>query len=229
LANSPKKGSEEAASPPVLTGHADGLITLDIAEADEVERERIRRKLRERYRTLLGHFRHESGHYFWDRLIRGTSFVEPFRALFGDEREDYGEALKRHYAGGPPANCEERFISPYASSHPWEDWAETWAHYLHMMDTLDTSRCFGIASRDVVKEIVEGDLLGPSEGAAAGAKNRGPFADVLRDWIWLSLAMNAINRSMGVSDVYPFVLNRAVAEKLEFVHEVVHGARAPRP
>ena len=130
--------------PRVLTGHASGLITLNVEEADDARREQIRHQLHEPYRTLLGHFRHEVGHYYWDRLITGTEWEEPFRALFGDERADYAGALKANYESGPPADWRDRHISAYASSHPWEDWAETWAHYLHMVDALETAFASGL-------------------------------------------------------------------------------------
>ena len=130
--------------PPVLTGHDNGLITINLAEADDAERERRRSAMGEPFRTLLGHFRHEVGHYFWDRLVRDGGQLEPFRALFGDETTDYGEALKAHYARGPLPDWQERYVSSYAAAHPWEDWAETWAHYLHIIDTLETARAFGL-------------------------------------------------------------------------------------
>jgi hypothetical protein len=89
---------------------------------------------------LLGHFRHEVGHYFWDRLVATDPHqLEEFRVLFGDDRQDYGEALKRHYDEGAPANWQDTYISMYATMHPWEDFAETWAHYLHIVDTLETA------------------------------------------------------------------------------------------
>ena len=96
------------------------------------------------YRTLLGHFRHESGHYYWERLIRSTEHLDSWRALFGDERSDYAQALRNHYNNGPPADWQDHFVSGYASAHPWEDWAESWAHYLHIVDTLETARNFSL-------------------------------------------------------------------------------------
>ena len=128
-----------------MTGHADGLITVNIAEADDAERERRRTAMHEPYRTLLGHMRHESGHYYWDRLIAPTSEIDEFRSLFGDERTDYAAALSAYYDRGAPAEWQERFVSAYASSHPWEDWAETWAQYLHMIDTLETAAASGLS------------------------------------------------------------------------------------
>jgi hypothetical protein len=127
-----------------MTGHSQGLITINIAEADDAERERHRQDMAEPYRTLLGHFRHEIGHYYWERLVRGGTWLEPFRALFGDERQDYGAGLERHYAAGPRPDWSQRFVSAYAGMHPWEDWAETWAHYLHIVDTLETANAFGL-------------------------------------------------------------------------------------
>src|SRR5262249_50270393 len=119
----------DPAAPRVMTGHAGGVITVNVAEADDAERERRRLQMNEPYRPLLGAFRHEIGHYYWDRLIRGSARLAAFRETFGDERADYAEALDRHHAGGPPGDWQDRFVSAYASSHPWEDWAETWAHY----------------------------------------------------------------------------------------------------
>lgn len=135
---------ELSADQVAVTGHDGGLITINIDEADSSIRERRRLDLDEKYRTLLGHFRHEVGHYYWDLLIRDGGRLDPFRALFGDERADYGQALQSHYANGGPTHWQDGHISAYAAAHPWEDWAETWAHYLHIVDTLDTGEHFGI-------------------------------------------------------------------------------------
>jgi len=132
---------------PVLTGHAEGTITINSAEADDAERERRRRTLAEPYRTLLGHMRHETGHYYWGQLVADSSVLDDFRALFGDEREEYAGALRRHYQDGPKADWWDRFVSAYASAHPWEDWAETWAHYLPMTDTLEMAAACGVSVR----------------------------------------------------------------------------------
>jgi hypothetical protein len=132
---------------PVLTGHDNGVITVNVAEADDAERERRRLQMHEPYRTILGHFRHEIGHYYWDRLIKDTSAIEGFRRLFGDERQDYSQALARHHQQGPSANWPQSFVSAYASSHPWEDWAESWAHYLHIIDCLETAEDCGLMLR----------------------------------------------------------------------------------
>ena len=127
-----------------MTGHADGLVTINISEADDAQRVQNQLSMGEAYRTLLGHFRHEVGHYYWNIIVQGTPFLTAFRQLFGDEQRDYGAALQRHYAQGAPPDWSDRYISAYASSHPWEDWAETWAHYLHMVDTLATAYTFGL-------------------------------------------------------------------------------------
>jgi hypothetical protein len=129
----------------ILTGHDDGLITLNLAEADDAQREALRQQMGEPYRTLLGHFRHEIGHYYWDRLVRDEGRLEECRAVFGDERADYDQALKTYYANGPAPNWQNSFISAYATAHPWEDFAETWAHYMHIVDTLEMAASFGIA------------------------------------------------------------------------------------
>jgi hypothetical protein len=203
-----------------LTGHNEGLITINIAEADEIERELARRNMHEAYRTLLGHFRHESGHYYWDRLVHGSAMLDVFRHLFGDEREDYEKALRQHYARGAPADWSARFVSSYASSHPWEDWAETWAHYLHLTDTLETAKAFGVEPRDEDGGLMARQLSEMIDGAAVPSS----FAVTLGEWVRLSLALNAMNRSMGMRDPYPFVLNRTVASKLALVHNVVLSA-----
>ena len=131
----------------ILTGHENGLITLNIAEADDATREKVRLAMNEPYRTLLGHFRHEIGHYYWGRLVRGTNFLEPYRELFGNEEANYDEALKRYYASGPPVNWQDNYISAYATSHPWEDWAETWAHFMHIQDAVEVANDFGLAGK----------------------------------------------------------------------------------
>ncbi|MBC7451080.1 MAG: putative zinc-binding peptidase, partial [Cytophagales bacterium] len=128
----------------VMTGHDLGLITLNIDEADEAERAKHKFDLGEKYRTLLGHFRHEIGHYYWDVLIQNSNYIERYRQLFGDETFDYDQALINYYENPPMPNWENNFISIYATAHSWEDWAETWAHYMHMMDTLETAYSFGI-------------------------------------------------------------------------------------
>src|SRR5262249_17798301 len=127
-----------------VTGHNHGVITLNLEEAEDPAREQIRVAMHEEYRTLLGHLRHETGHYYWDRLIGGTGRIEEFRRIFADERQDYATALENHYQKGPPATWRDGYVSAYAAAHPWEDWAETWAHYLHMLDTLECALGFGL-------------------------------------------------------------------------------------
>jgi hypothetical protein len=207
---------------PVMTGHSGGLITLNVAEADAPERERQRKSMGEPYRTLLGHFRHEIAHYYWDRLVADTPAIEEFRQLFGDEREDYGAALQRHYADGPAPDWAERFVTAYASSHPWEDFAETWAHYFHMVDTLETAFAFGLRLRPKV-----------AKGAGlAAAIDFDPYAAemdrIIDAWLPLTFAVNSINRSMGQPDLYPFVLAPAVIWKLTFIHDQIHAVGADR-
>jgi hypothetical protein len=210
---------------PVTTGHADGVITIDLAESDDAEREQRRLQLGEPYRTVLGHFRHEIGHYYEPILVDGQGQREAARELFGDERTDYGAALKRHYEAGPPEDWNERFVTAYATMHPWEDWAETFAHYLHIRDTLQTAEAYGLI------------VTGPSEStdpsltalppADPGSR---PFWAILDEWLPLTYALNAVNRSMGSGDLYPFTLAATVIDKLSFVHERVlaAGAGAPR-
>ena len=200
----------------VIMGHAQGIITLDVAEADDAVRERVRQQMAEPYRTILGHFRHESGHYFWDRLVRNSRWLEAFRRRFGDERTDYDDALHRHYAEGPLADWPQNFVSTYASSHPWEDWAETWAHYLHMVDTLETAWQFGLRLAPRVDQGEE--LVADATFDPYGFQEFQTLAD---RWLPLTVALNSLNRSMGQPDAYPFVLTPAVIEKLKLVRDII--------
>lgn len=202
------------------TGHADGVITVDIMEADAVERERQRQQFDEPYRSLLGHLRHESGHFYCVVLVENAGLIEEFRLLFGDEREDYQSALVRHHSMGPPPDWQQRHVSAYASSHAWEDWAETWAHYLHMVDSLDTAEAEGMEPRSA----------GLSFGSAWPFKNydvysQESFDALMERWVPLTLAMNSLSRSMGHADFYPFVISDIAREKLAFVHRVVRRRR----
>ena len=207
--------------PKVLTGYNDGLITLNAEEADDVKREEIRTTLHEPYRTLLGHFRHEIGHYYWDRLIRDTAWLEPFRSLFGDERANYSAALKANYDYGPPPDWADWHISSYASTHPWEDWAETWAHYLHVVDSLDTAIAHGLDAEDLdmaIEPFTRDDLYDPDD------PNAGRALFLLNSWVEMITVLNEMARSLGQPDFYPFVMPRAVVKKLHFVNLVVAGA-----
>jgi hypothetical protein len=211
-----------APAEPVLTGHDNGLITINLAEANDSERERMRRQMHEPYRTLLGHFRHEIAHYYWDQLLRDTPGIEAFRQLFGDEREDYGAALQRHYNNGPPPDWQERFVTAYASTHPWEDWAETWAHYFHMVDTLETASAFGLRVRPHVTKGADLTTAFDFDPHVAGMDR------IIDAWLPLTFAVNSINRSMGMADLYPFVLAPPVIVKLSFIHDRIHEAGGPR-
>jgi hypothetical protein len=204
----------------VMTGHADGVITINLMEADSALREQLRLDMDEVYRTILGHFRHESGHYYWERLIRRERHHEPFRALFGDERADYDQALATHYSAGPPADWAQRYVTPYASMHPWEDWAETWAHYLHICDTLETAGAFDVRVRAPGLEDANAHVAIGRDMFRASA-----FDALMEQWYPLTFAVNSINRSMGQPDLYPFVLSPSALDKLRFVHEVVRDAR----
>jgi hypothetical protein len=207
----------------VMTGHDDGIITLNIVEADDAEREARRVAMGEPYRTLLGHFRHEIGHYYWDRLVRDSALLSRFRELFGDERADYGDALKTHYENGPPADWQSRFISAYASTHPWEDFAETWAHYMHMVDALETAYAIGLA----IRPSTDGGK-GKEIAIAFDSYTTGSINDLLKAWVPVTVALNSLNRSMGLPDPYPFVLPVAVNDKLGFIHEAVRSAHDMR-
>ena len=210
---------------PPTTGHASGLITLDIKEADDAHREYVRQQMREPYRTLLGHFRHEVGHYYWDRLVANSHWLEAFRELFGDERASYADALEQHYQQGAPLDWQTRYVSAYATMHPWEDWAETWAHYLHMMDAVDTALGFGMSARemDFDYQPFPPETLYDSRHAGGAA-----FLSFVNAWIELAGMLNELSRSMGQPDFYPFVVPAAVITKLHFIHLVIQeeGGRA---
>lgn len=185
----------------VVIGHEDGVITIDLAEGDVAHRTKVQVDLDEPYRTMLGHFRHEVGHYFEALLVRGD-LIERARELFGDESVSYQAEIDRHYAEGPPANWQESYISTYATMHPFEDFAETFAHMLHIRDTIDTARSYGLLTVDP---------------AAFGS-----FRDLVAGvWVPLSIALNQINRSMGALDLYPFVIPDPVLDKLDFVASLV--------
>ncbi len=210
--------AEQAGQAQVLTGHADGLVTLNLIEADDVERERIRRSMGEPYRTLLGHFRHEVGHHYWSRLIQtDPAEVERFRAVFGDETLDYATALQNHYGSGKV--WTDDFVSFYATSHPWEDFAETFAHLLHIVDTLATLRGFGTT-------------LAPFPGPEAHDAAHVDFdpynattEQLVDRMVPFSFALNAINRSMGQPDFYPFHLSDVITGKLDYVNRLVQRSR----
>ena len=200
----------------VMTGHDNGLITINVAEADDVYREQQRTQQHEPYRTLLGHFRHESGHYYWDQLINNSPRIDEFRRLFGDERADYQQALKRHYDQGPPPGWEQSFISAYATSHPWEDWAESWAHVLHMSDALETAQSMGLSVRPKRPDEPSMPKL-PKQLLQSNAA----FDQMVFAWFSLTYVLNNLTRGLGLADSYPFVLSQQVIEKLRFVSETM--------
>ena len=211
-------------APPVMTGHMAGTVTLNIAEADDDERARRRIALGEPYRTLIGHLRHESGHFYWDQLVLGGGHIAAFRSLFGDERADYAAALQAHYLRrNEPGDWAAHHVSAYAAAHPWEDWAETWAHYLHMADTLDTAFSFGMDASSVE---LSADLFTPADLWRSDLPGAERFLDFLNTWVRLTGVLNELSRSMGQHDFYPFVLPHAAVPKLQFIHELVTRQRS---
>lgn len=199
-----------SATEKVFTGHDDGLVTLDLAEGDDVHREQLRVEMDEPYRTLLGHFRHEIGHYYYFRLLDRSPGKSRFTELFGDPDLDYQQALDRHYHDGAPPGWADRYVSSYATMHPAEDWAETFAHYLHIRGTLDTAAAYGLAPANAT---YQRGVLGPSG-----------FDSMIEMWLPLAWSLNMVNRAMGKPDLYPFVLPLAVLEKMRFIHSVVDEA-----
>ncbi|WP_372824360.1 putative zinc-binding metallopeptidase [Polaromonas sp.] len=210
--------------PHIMTGHDTGLITLNINEADDATRETVRKAMHEPYRTLLGHFRHEVGHYYWDRLIAGTDWLQGFRGLFGDETQNYAASLQTNYSQGPRPDWALHYVSAYASVHPWEDWAECWAHYLHIRDTVDTALSFGLATDTAQLEFTPFTLDTLYQPEHPGAEN---FLSFLNCWTRLTMLLNEMSRAMGQSDFYPFVLPHEVVPKLHFIHLVVSLVNEP--
>ncbi len=190
----------------VTTGYQGGVITINVLEADDAAREAQRLQMNETYRTVLGHLRHESGHYYWQWLATDAELLADCRALFGDEQVDYGAALEAYYRDGPRSDWRSEFISSYASSHPAEDWAESWGHYLHIHDALETSAAHGLI------------------GHWPGEMN---IAERISTWRSLSITLNELNRSVGRRDAYPFLLNSVVEEKLGFIDRVIARLRTP--
>jgi hypothetical protein len=209
--------ARQAGAAKVMTGHDDGVITLNLQEADDAARERLRAQMHEPYRTLLGHFRHEIGHFYWDVLVRDGGKLDQCRVVFGDDSEDYNAALQRHYSHGAPADWQARFISQYATTHPWEDFAETWAHYLHIIDTLETAAAFrlGVHPTNAEEPALHADIT-------LNAYGEGKVEGLIDAWLPLTFAVNSLNRSMGIGDLYPFILSEAVIRKMGFIHDLVH-------
>jgi len=204
----------------VMTGHQDGLITVNLVEADDAAREKLRLEMGETYRTLLGDLRHETGHYFWDRLVRDAGRLETFREFFGDERQDYRTVLQARYAGGPPQNWQPSYISSYAAVHPWEDFAETWAHYLHIVDTLEMAFAFGMRIRPGINLRSGSRAVLDFDPHDAGSIHR-----LIEAWLPLTFAVNSIVRCMGEPDFYPFVLSAQAVVKMGFIHGLAHSSQ----
>ena len=223
----PLRPSPDSAVPPLQfdivagakTGHANGLITINLAEADPVTREQTKETFHEPYRTLLGHCRHESGHYYWMVLVNNPRWIDRYRQLFGDERPDYGQALAAYHQNGPEADWQKNYISAYATAHSWEDWAESWAHYLHMIDTLETADDYGIDPR-----VPNAASVGKPWFSSTDPYKARNATQLMDRWIPLALAMNSMNRSMGHNDFYPFIVSPSVISKLDFIHQLVHSS-----
>jgi hypothetical protein len=187
----------------VSTGHKDGVITINVAEADDIFRAMQRKQMNESYRTLLGHFRHESGHYYFNYLVNDDAALQQCRRIFGDERHNYQAAIDDYYQYGPPPGWQSTYISAYSTAHPGEDWAECWAHYLHMLDCLETAASYGL-----VEPLVWEDN----------------FDDWLGEWPQFTVLLNELNRAMGLRDAYPFIISNTVAGKLRFIHQLLRAA-----
>ena len=197
-----REGEAQAAvCRPVLTGHSNGCITINIREADDAEREKLRVQFGEDQRTLLGHFRHEMGHYYWEVLVRGRAEDE-CKAVFGDHRQPtYAEALERHYRTGPPSDWRQRYASAYATMHPWEDFAETFSTFLDMICLLDTAHHLGFSEAEPAL--------------------RPPIDAMVPQYQRMGTALNEMNRALGLGDAVPIVLAAPVVEKLRFIHRLI--------
>ena len=191
----------------VTSGFCDGVVTLNVLEADDAARAAMQSEMLEPYRTLIGHFRHESGHYYWSLVSEDVESTTMFKGVFGDPKADYATALRRYYHDGPSCDWHSSFISTYATSHPLEDWAETWSHYLYIFDALQTARAQGLIT-DAVEEMT--------------------IAERIVCWRELSIVLNEMNRSVGGSDAYPFSIGEGVTHKFEAVEEVILRLRAER-
>lgn len=212
----------------MTTGHENGVITLNLAEADDVHREQTRASLNEPYRTLLGHLRHETGHYYWGTLIQNSPQQQECRQLFGDDTLDYPAAMAAYYEAGPPPGWRENHISAYATMHPWEDWAETWAHYLHLTDTLETAEAAGSPAGFPL-----GTTQAPLDPApfvgicGASAEEAAAFAAKAYRWWGVIVLANELSRSLGQADVYPFSLTQPVLRKLFFIERIIKSPAGP--
>lgn len=208
----------------IFTGHDCGHITINLAEADDVARSHTKLAMGEQYRTLLGHFRHELGHYYFDILIAGFSDKHALcKKYFGDDDSSYKKAMDKHYKKGAPANWRDTFISEYATMHPYEDWAETWAHYMHIIDTLETAQNFsltGSTSANALETEEVGALNLPQDVYFFSSQTS--MESILETWVDFSMILNSLNRSMGMNDAYPFVLTQPVRTKLSFIHHAIH-------
>ena len=213
--------NETLSTVPVLTGHIGGVITISLAEADDAQREYRRTQFNEPYRTLLGHFRHEIGHHYWDILVANKPAHAEFRRLFGDESQPYEAALQAHYGNGAPVDWQAQYISGYATSHPWEDFAETWAHYMHLVDTTEMASAFGVHMRPTLD----------TSGELTARIDFDPYRiddvhELIDNWVPLASLINNLNRAVGQHDAYPFVLTPMVIEKLGFIHQLIRNAGA---
>ena len=231
----------------VMIGHLNGIITIDITEAQDSHREALRALLDEQYRTMLGHFRHEIGHYYWQALVAPRAeWLAEFREVFGDERQDYGAALDAHYGqDGGQSSWQDAFISQYARTHPWEDFAETFAHFLHITDTLQTAAAHGMQMPtipgdwppEVEAVMVSVPHIDPVQDAEQAVRDSAVPLDaeqagdtgmrqILGEWLPLAAALNEVNRAMGKRDLYPFIIPGAVAHKLAYVLRLVTASRS---
>lgn len=209
----------------VVTGHANGMITINLAEADDVWREKTKVEMQESYRTLLGHFRHEIGHYYWDLLIRNSRWLSQFEEIFGDWKKDYAQALGTHYTKGPGRNWSDEYISDYATAHPWEDWAETWAHYMLMTGTIETA---------FEHQMMNSLELSHEHAEYWRSSEKLDFFDLSFDlifdtWLKLTALLNDLNLSMGYDFAYPFSLTEPVKKKISFVHDLIRSEKGGEP
>ena len=211
----------------IMTGHHNGVVTIALSEADDVERETRRKLMNEPYRTLVGHFRHEVGHYYWDKLVRDGERLDECRAVFGDDRLDYQTALTQHYQQGAPLDWQLNYVSAYATCHPWEDFAETWAHYLHIVDTLELAQAYDLKLSPAVDKDGEFNVA-----YGADPYNAPDIHALIKVWLPVSTALNTFNRTMGKDELFPFILSSGVIEKLGFMHRLLrqagHSATATR-
>ena len=83
-----------------------------------------------------------------------------------------------------------------------------------MMETLETAYYAGLKVQGNGTTLASLNF----EECPIGGKD---FEHILQNWVTLTFNLNALNRSMGLDDAYPFQLSNTVKDKLRFIHKHV--------